>query len=117
LGVRILYGARLTDEATCYKAFFTDALRSMDLRCERFEFCPEVTAKACRLGLRIREVPIRYVARTIHQGKKIRWRDGLQALATLWKWRNWRPDRPIQPNPVADHPCPSPRSPGGSRPK
>ena len=63
----------------------------MDLRCERFEFCPEVTAKACRLGLRILEVPIRYKARDAQHGKKIRWRDGLEALATLWRWRRWKP--------------------------
>jgi dolichol-phosphate mannosyltransferase len=54
--VRVLYGAQLTDEATCYKALPTAVLRGMDLRCERFEFCPEVTAKACRLGLAIHEV-------------------------------------------------------------
>ena len=90
--VRWLYGARLTDEATCYKAFSTTMLRAMDLECERFEFCPEVTAKACRLGARILEVPIRYDARTRRAGKKIRWTDGLQALATLWRWRKWRPE-------------------------
>jgi len=88
--VRLLYGARLTDEATCYKAFPTDLLRVMDLQCERFEFCPEVTAKACRLGVKILEVPIRYDARTIQAGKKIRWIDGLESLATLWRWRHWR---------------------------
>jgi hypothetical protein len=65
----------------------------MDLRCERFEFCPEVTAKACRLGMRIKEVPIRYDSRTIQAGKKIRVRDGLTAMATLWRWRRWRPSR------------------------
>jgi glycosyltransferase involved in cell wall biosynthesis len=89
LCVRLLYGARLTDEATCYKALPTSFLRAMDLCCERFEFCPEVTAKACRLGLTIVEVPIRYDARSTREGKKIRWRDGLAAMATLWRWRRW----------------------------
>ena len=89
--VRLLYRARLTDEATCYKAFPTALLRAMELECERFEFCPEVTAKACRLGLTIREVAISYDARSVQAGKKIRWTDGLEAMATLWKWRNWRP--------------------------
>ncbi|MBN1908516.1 MAG: glycosyltransferase family 2 protein [Pirellulales bacterium] len=90
----MLYGQRLTDEATCYKAFPTELLRSMRLDCERFEFCPEVTAKACRLGLKIHEVPIRYVARRIGEGKKIRWRDGLAALAALWRWRRWQAPTP-----------------------
>ncbi len=87
--VRMLYGVRLTDEATCYKAAFTRLLRSMDLKCERFEFCPELTAKVGRLGLSIREVPISYHPRGKAEGKKIRWVDGLSAMRTLWKWRHW----------------------------
>ena len=89
LTVRLLYGYRLTDEATCYKALRTDVLRGMDLECERFEFCPEVTAKACRMRLRILEVPVRYVPRGRSDGKKIRWRDGVAALRALWHWRHW----------------------------
>ncbi|MGH7138719.1 MAG: glycosyltransferase family 2 protein [Pirellulales bacterium] len=93
LATRRLYGARLTDEATCYKVFPTEALRAMRLVCERFEFCPEVTAKACRMGLRIAEVPVRYSPRGMAEGKKIRWRDGVEALVTLWRWRKWEPGR------------------------
>jgi glycosyl transferase family 2 len=90
--VRILYGAKLTDEATCYKAMPTPLLRAMRLACERFEFCPEVTAKACRLGIPIHEVPISYAPRTASAGKKIRWRDGIHAIRTLWRWRKWKCD-------------------------
>ena len=67
------------DTPLLLKAFPTEVLRAMDLECERFEFCPEVTAKACRLGLKIREVPISYNARSVQAGKKIRWTDGLAA--------------------------------------
>lgn len=88
--VRLLYGAPLTDEATCYKAFRTDVLRSVPLTCRRFEFCPEVTAKVLRRGCRIREVPITYSARTVKEGKKIRWTDGVIAIWTLLKFRLWR---------------------------
>jgi dolichol-phosphate mannosyltransferase len=83
----LLYNARLTDEATAYKAFRTSVLRQMQLECRRFEFCPEVTAKARRLGYRIVEVPVSYNARAIADGKKIRARDGWEALWTLVKWR------------------------------
>jgi len=83
----LLYCARLTDEATAYKAFRTSILRELDLTCRRFEFCPEVTAKVRRLGYQIREVPIRYNARGIADGKKIRARDGLDALWMLVKHR------------------------------
>ena len=83
----MLYGARITDEATAYKAFRTSILREMSLECRRFEFCPEVTAKVRRLGYRIHEEPISYNARGIADGKKIRARDGFDALWTLIKFR------------------------------
>jgi dolichol-phosphate mannosyltransferase len=83
----LLFGARLTDEATAYKAFRTSVLRELRLECERFEFCPEVTAKMCRLGYKIHEVAIRYNPRGIADGKKIRFADGIEALWTLVKYR------------------------------
>ena len=85
--VRILYGARISDEATCYKAFDTQLLQSLRLRCERFEFCPEVTAKCLKRGHKIIEVPISYKFRTIEEGKKIGWRDGFEAIWSLIKFR------------------------------
>ncbi len=85
------YGARISDEATCYKAFAAEVLRAMNLQCQRFEFCPEVTAKALRMGLRIVEVPIRYRPRSKKQGKKLRFRDGIEAVRTLWRLRRWTP--------------------------
>lgn len=85
--VRVLFGTPLTDEATCYKAFRTEVLQSIPLTCRRFEFCPEVTAKIIRRGHRIVEVPIRYEARTLAEGKKIRWTDGVDAIWTLLKYR------------------------------
>ncbi|MDW8290099.1 MAG: glycosyltransferase family 2 protein [Armatimonadota bacterium] len=87
--VRWLYWHPLTDEATCYKAFRADLLKSVPLTCQRFEFCPEVTAKVIRRGVKIVEVPISYEARTTLQGKKIRWWDGVEAIWTLLKWR-WK---------------------------
>ena len=83
----VLYGARLTDEATAYKAFRTSVLKRLRLECRRFEFCPEVTAKLLRLGYAIHEEPISYNARGISEGKKIRARDGIEALWTLVKYR------------------------------
>jgi glycosyltransferase involved in cell wall biosynthesis len=83
----LLYGARITDEATAYKAFRASVLRKLPLECRRFEFCPEVTAKLRRRGFRIHEVPISYNARGIAEGKKIRARDGFEALWTLLRYR------------------------------
>jgi dolichol-phosphate mannosyltransferase len=89
----LLYGAKLTDEATAYKAFRTSVLRDLHLECQGFEFCPEVTAKLCRLGHHIQEVPISYNGRGISEGKKIRVRDGVIALWTLIKFRLLRPQQ------------------------
>jgi dolichol-phosphate mannosyltransferase len=83
----LLFGAGITDEATAYKAFRRSVLDSMELKCMRFDFCPEVTAKVRRLGYRIHEVPVSYNPRGILEGKKIRWQDGFQALFTLVKYR------------------------------
>ena len=85
--VKVLYGQKLTDEATCYKAFDTAFLNRMNLECTRFEFCPEVTAKSCRLGEKIREIPISYTPRNKAAGKKIRWTDAPDAFWTLLKHR------------------------------
>lgn len=85
--VRFFFRMPLTDEATCYKAFRTDLLQGLPLTCRRFEFCPEVTAKVIRRGHRIHEVPIRYAARSMADGKKIRWTDGVSAIWTLLKYR------------------------------
>lgn len=87
IAANLLFGARITDEATCYKAFDASLLREIPLTCRRFEFCPEVTAKVLRRGEQIHEVPIRYVARPMDAGKKIRWWDAVSAFWTLLKYR------------------------------
>lgn len=90
LAVQILYGVKITDEATCYKAFDRDTLNKMDLVCHRFEFCPEVTAKAIILGQKIVELPIQYEPRSKEAGKKIRWTDAPEAFWTLLRHRFWK---------------------------
>ncbi len=90
LAANLLYGARITDEATCYKAFDARLLRELSLQCRRFEFCPEVTAKVRRRGVRIHEVPIRYTARSFDAGKKIRAWDAVEAFWTLLRYRFWK---------------------------
>jgi hypothetical protein len=63
----------------------------MDLACERFEFCAEVTAKAARMGEAIVEVPILYRPRHIKEGKKLRASDGWETIQTLLRYRRWKP--------------------------
>lgn len=83
----LLYSSNITDEATAYKVFSSDVLKKLMLKSRRFEFCPEVTAKILKQGYMIHEVPIHYDARTIKEGKKIRWKDGFVALWTLIKYK------------------------------
>ncbi len=82
-----LYGIGITDEATCFKAFRTEVLRSLELTCTGFEFCPEVTAKLGNRKIKVVEVPISYTARSVADGKKIRWTDGAEAMWVLLKHR------------------------------
>jgi dolichol-phosphate mannosyltransferase len=82
-----LYGAGIHDEATCYKVFRRSLIEQVRLECRRFEFCPEVTAKLCRMGEKIAEVPIRYQPRSTGEGKKIRHSDGWLAIWTLMRYR------------------------------
>jgi dolichol-phosphate mannosyltransferase len=83
----LLYGAGIHDEATCYKVFRRSLIAQISLECHRFEFCPEVTAKLCRMGERIAEVPIAYTPRSAGEGKKIRHADGWLAIWTLLRYR------------------------------
>ncbi|MBU0533656.1 MAG: glycosyltransferase family 2 protein [Candidatus Omnitrophica bacterium] len=82
-----LYRANITDEPTCYKVFKSDILKSLNLKCKGFEFCPEVTAKILRQGIKIHEVPISCNPRTIKEGKKIRLKDWFVAIWILIKYR------------------------------
>ncbi|MFH1710376.1 MAG: glycosyltransferase family 2 protein, partial [bacterium] len=83
----VLYKADITDEATCYKVFSAGVIKALDLKCRRFEFCPEATAKILKLGHKIYEIPINYRSRSVAEGKKISWEDGISAAWTLIKYR------------------------------
>lgn len=89
----LLFGQRITDEATAYKAFRRHVLEEITLRAQRFDFCPEVTAKVLRKGHRIKEVPVSYRARTFEEGKKVRWTDFFHAMGVLIKVRFMRQDQ------------------------
>ena len=85
--VNLLYGQHITDEPACYKVFKADILRSIKLDYDRFEFCPEVTAKVSKMGYKIKELPMNYYPRSFAEGKKLNWQDGIKALWVLIKYR------------------------------
>jgi glycosyltransferase involved in cell wall biosynthesis/ubiquinone/menaquinone biosynthesis C-methylase UbiE len=76
----------LTDMETGYKAFRREVIQSLKLRSQRFGFEPEVTAKIAQRGYRIYEVPIAYHGRDYWEGKKIGWKDGVNAVWTIFKY-------------------------------
>jgi glycosyltransferase involved in cell wall biosynthesis len=83
----VLYNTTLSDMETCYKLVDRVLLLDLDLRCNRFDIEPEITAKILKRRIRIYEVPISYTGREFDEGKKITWRDGFAALWTLVKFR------------------------------
>lgn len=83
----VLYNTTISDMETCSKLIEGDLIRSLHLTSNRFDIEPEITAKLLRSGVRIYEVPIRYVGREVDEGKKISWRDGFPALWALVKYR------------------------------
>jgi glycosyltransferase involved in cell wall biosynthesis len=83
----VLFNTTISDMETGYKAFRAEVLRSLELRENDFAIEPEITAKVCRRGLRIYELPIAYYGRTYAEGKKITWRDGFKAIWVLLRVR------------------------------
>ena len=81
----LLYGSGLHDMETCYKLIPTALFKELDIRCNRFDLEPEITAKLLRRGYRIHEVPISYKPRG--EKKLSAWRDGMPALLTLIRCR------------------------------
>ena len=83
----VLYGTRVKDMEACYKVFHRIHLEKFTLRANRFDFEPEITVKFAKLGLKILELPISYKPREFTDGKKIHWKDGFEAIYTLFKYR------------------------------
>ena len=72
---------------TCYKAFKAEFIKNINIESDRFDFEPEITAKVLKQKVRFKELPISYNGRALNEGKKITYLDGLDAIATLIKFR------------------------------
>lgn len=83
----LLFFSHLTDEPTCYKTFKSSVIKGIKIEGNRFDWEPEVTAKILKKGIKIIEAPISYYPRDKKHGKKINWKDGMQAIWTLLRYR------------------------------
>ena len=83
----LLYRQRLTDAHTCYKLFDVKLFKSINLKEKRFAFCPEISAKVAKKKIFIKECQIQYNGRSIKEGKKIKFIDGIAALWALLKYK------------------------------
>jgi glycosyltransferase involved in cell wall biosynthesis len=80
----------LTDVEVCYKLFRRSVLQRIGpLKCDRFGFEVEVTAKVARLRppVRVYEVGVAYHGRSYEEGKKITWKDGVKAILAIIRFR------------------------------
>lgn len=85
--VNLLFKANITDEGTAFKVFRKEVLQEIEIKSQGFEFCPEVTAKILKKGIRIVDVPVNYRARDKKSGKKPDAIDGLRILWSIIKYR------------------------------
>ena len=84
----LLYGVKITDQFTAYKALKIDLIKSLNLKCRGFEFCSEVTNKLLKRGVKIKEVPISYSGRSLQEGKKGgSWKDFFIALFYILEYK------------------------------
>ncbi|HOL49341.1 MAG TPA: glycosyltransferase family 2 protein, partial [bacterium] len=83
----ILYGTKISDMETGYKVFSKKVLNQMNIVSDGFEFEPEFTILAAKHKFRITQVGISYYPRPYAQGKKIKFKDGLLAILTIFKMK------------------------------
>jgi glycosyltransferase involved in cell wall biosynthesis len=96
----IFTNLNLTDMEVCYKVFRREVIQGITLKSDRFGFEPEVTAKVARFVMpplegrparkcRVYEMPVSYSGRDYKEGKKIGWKDGIQALYCIIRYAYW----------------------------
>jgi len=83
----VLFGAYLSDLNTCFKLLPLATLRELPIGEQGHGLDTEMTALLLKRGIRPFEVPVSYISRSLAQGKKISWRDGMVRLGILLRVR------------------------------
>jgi dolichol-phosphate mannosyltransferase len=82
----LLYKQNITDAHTCYKSFKSELFKNIKLVENGFNFCAEINCKVANKKIKINEIAISYNGRTHAEGKKIKFSDGVETLATYLKY-------------------------------
>ncbi len=88
MAANVLFDCWISDLETCFKLLPLALYRDLDIRSQGFGMEAEVTAKVLARGIRPFEVPITYQARSREEGKKLTWKDGVEALWILTRERS-----------------------------
>ena len=88
----IINKQKLTDAHTCYKVFNFEVFNKITLEEKGFGFCPEITTKLSNMNIDIEEIPISYNGRDYKNGKKIKFKDAIEALIVLIKYKFFKND-------------------------
>lgn len=91
MAANVLFNAWISDLETCFKLLPAALYRDLDIRSKGFGMEAEITGKLLARGVRPFEVPISYRARSRADGKKLTWKDGVEALWILSRIRLSRP--------------------------
>ena len=83
----LLYGTKLNDVEPCYKMFKSSILKSIYVKSNRFEYDIELMCKLVKKRHKILQLPIKYNPRKFEEGKKISWKDGVDAFLIMLKYR------------------------------
>ncbi len=85
--MNILFFRNLTDIATCHKVVKKSALNDIQLKSRSFDFDAEITAKLLKRKVKIKELPIDYLPRSVNEGKKLHWSVGFKVVLAIIKYR------------------------------
>jgi glycosyltransferase involved in cell wall biosynthesis len=83
----LMTNLNFSDVETGFKAFKVDLLKKINLKENTFSFEIEVTMKISKFKVKIYEVGISYNGRTVEEGKKIKFIDGLKAIYSIFKYK------------------------------
>ena len=106
MAANVLFDCWLSDLETCYKLMPLELYRDLAITSQGFGMEAEITGKLLRRGIRPYEVPISYKARSREEGKKLTWRDGVEALWILSRERVARRELPAAAGPATGTPAP-----------